>query len=121
MASKHRDGLQTRGKAFYENVTAELELEPHEQALLVEAARCLDRLEALHLAIEKIGFLTPDGRVQPAVTEVRLQGVTFSRLVASLRLPDDYAATFLDRGQRRGAARGTYVPKAKLLEMKKNA
>lgn len=120
MATKH-EGLRARGKAFHDAVLAELLLEPHEQALLIEASRCLDRLQALHEIVESIGYLLPDGRIQPAVTEARLQGVTFARLVASLRLPDDFQAQHLDRGQRRGGARGTYVPKATLRELQKHA
>jgi len=104
---------------FYRQVTDALDLEPHEIALLVEACRVLDRLEALHEIIARLGYLLPDGRIVPAVTEVRLQGVTFARLISSLRLPDDFAAEHLDRGQRRGAARGTYVPRHKLEEMRR--
>ena len=105
-------GLGKRGRAFYEAVTGDLELEPHEHALLAETCRVLDRLEALDITIRRDGMTLPDGRINPVVTEARLQAVTLARIVASLRLPDEYRAEVLDRGQRRGAARGTYHLKA---------
>ncbi len=105
------EGLNTRGKALWERIHAELEIEAHEEALLLEVCRVLDRLEVLDAAIREEPPIV-DGKVHPALTEARLQAVTLARLVASLRLPDDYAADVLERGQRRGAARGTYKLKA---------
>ena len=105
---KTPEGLDKRGRQLWLAVMADLELEPHETLLLEEACRVADRLEQLHLAIRATGMTMPDGRVNPALIEVRLQGVTLARLVASLRLPDEYRAEMLDRGQRRGALRGTY-------------
>lgn len=105
-------GLQARGRGFWKAVTADLELEPHEVRLLEESCRVLDRLEALDAAIRRGGLTTGGGRVNPLLIEARLQGVTLARLIASLRLPDEYRAEILDRGQRRGAARGTYKLRA---------
>ncbi len=119
MGSADRDKLGERGRAFRDQVTAALDLEAHETALLIEACRTLDRIGALDAVVEAKGPLLPDGRVQPALVESRLQRVTFARLVASLRLPDDFSAAHLDRGQRRGAARGTYVPRHTLEEMRR--
>lgn len=101
-------GLGPRGRAFWRAVLADLELESHEIRLLEESCRTLDRLEALDAVIRRQGLLTPDGKAHPALVEARLQGVTLARLIASLRLPDEYRAEILDRGQRRGSARGTY-------------
>jgi hypothetical protein len=83
-------------------------MEPHELVLLGETARVLDHLEALNAEIHRSGMFTPDGRIAPAAVESRLQAIALARLVASLRLPDEYRAEVLDRGQRRGAARGPY-------------
>lgn len=104
-------GLQARGRAFWRAVQRDLELEPHETQLLGECCRVLDRLEALEAEIKRSGLLTPDGRISPVVVEARLQAVALARLVASLRLPDEYRAEVLERGQRRGAARGPYRPR----------
>ena len=105
-------GLGTRGKAFYEAVTGDLLLEAHEGQLLLEVCRTLDRLDALNTIISRQGYLMADGKANPALVECRLQSVTLARLVASLRLPDEYRAEVLDRGQRRGSARGVYKLKA---------
>ena len=114
MSKANPEGFGPRGKAFHDAVIAQLELEAHENELLTEACRALDRLDRLHEAIQRHGMLTPDGRIAPAVTEARQQQLTLARLVASLRLPDDFSANHLDRGQRRGGARGTYVPRERL-------
>lgn len=105
-------GLKSRGRRFWRTVLADLEMEPHEQQLLAETCRILDRLDGLDAVIREKGLTTPDGRIAPAVVELRLQQVTLARVVASLRLPDEYRAEVLDRGQRRGGARGSYKLKA---------
>ena len=104
-------GLGKRGTAFWSAVLQDLEMEPHETALLAETCRVLDRLDLLDAEIQRSDLIV-DGRVNPLFVEARLQGVTLARLIASLRLPDEYRAEVLDRGQRRGAARGTYKLKA---------
>lgn len=121
MEAKPPVALGKRGLAFWQKVHEDLVLEEHENNLLVEACRTIDLIDALRTAIAKSGPVDADGKVMPAVVEARLQSVTLARLVASLRLPDDFSASFLDRGQRRGAARGTYMAKAKLVEMTKHA
>lgn len=105
-------GLQARGKRFWNTVLSDLEMEPHEHQLLAETCRILDRLEGLDAVVREKGLTTLDGRIAPAVVELRLQQVTLARVVASLRLPDEYRAEVLSRGQRRGSARGTYQLRA---------
>lgn len=93
---------------FWRTVQGDLELEAHEAAILEEVCRTLDRLEALAAEVRRGGMFAHDGRIATAVVESRLQSVALARLIASLRFPDEYRAEILDRGQRRGAARGTY-------------
>lgn len=106
--------MATRGKSFRAAVEAALTLEPHEQELLCQVERTLDMLDALDATITTAPLVLPDGRVAPAVIEHRQQSLTLARLLSSLRLPDDWGAQFLDRGQRRGGARGVYVPRERL-------
>lgn len=103
--------LGTRGLAFWNRVQEHLELAEHEANLLVEACRTIDLIDALRAVVAKSGPVDADGKVRPAVIEARLQSVTLARLLATLRLPDEYAAEYLARGQRRGAARGPYRPR----------
>lgn len=100
--------VRGRGRALWKSITEQLELEPHETSLVHAAARVLDRLDELDALITAQGMLLPDGRVHPAVVEARLQGVAYSRLIASLRLPEDLAEPHR-RPQRRGASRGIYL------------
>lgn len=110
--------LGIRGRKLWNRVHEDLELEAHETALLAEVCRTIDVIDALRARIDQDGPVDAEGKVSPAVVEARLQSVTLARLVASLRLPDDFSAQYLERGQRRGAARGTYVPRHKLEELR---
>jgi hypothetical protein len=96
-----------RGRALWDEVMASLELDQHEEALLVEAARTLDLLDRLDRIIRRDGPLAPDGHASAAVVESRQQRLVYARLIASLRLPPDLSQP-MRRPQRRGAARGTY-------------
>ncbi len=102
-------GLEERGRRFWKQIMTDLELEAHETLMLEEVCRTIDRLEALHREIRGApSMIDAEGKALPALVEARLQSVTLARLIASLRLPDEYRAELLDRGQRRGAARGVY-------------
>jgi hypothetical protein len=101
-------GLRSRGRSFWRAVLQQLEFETHELVLLGECCRTLDRLDALDAAVRASGALLPDGRIAPALVEARQQQLALARLIASLRLPDEYSAEILARGQRRGGARGAY-------------
>ena len=99
-------GLRSRGKKFWLTVNADLELEVHELELLGEACRTLDRLDSLDRSVRKDGAVGKDGKVSPALVEARHQQITLARVLAALRLPDDFAEA--DHRPQRRAARGVY-------------
>src|SRR5450759_1095236 len=84
-------GLATAGKALWQAVTVEYEIDQHELLLLREACRCADRLD--RLAVEAAaGPVTVENHrgdqvAHPAMVEARQQSLTLARLLASLRLP----------------------------------
>jgi hypothetical protein len=84
-----------------------LSLDASEASLLAEAARTLDLLDKLEEEARRVGPLLPDGRIQPCIVEARLQRITLSRIIASLRLPPDLSDVG-SRPQRRGASRPPY-------------
>jgi len=104
-------GLATAGTALWSSVTGRYDLDAHEGALLLQAARTADRLDALAAVLDREGVTLGTGAVHPALVEARQQGLTLARLVAALRLPEDDAEG-LHRPQRRGAPRGAYGPRA---------
>jgi hypothetical protein len=99
--------LQKSGREMWAAVHQRLDLDRHEQQVLLEACRVADRLDALAAAIRKHGVLLPNGDAVGALVEARQQQITLARLIASLRLPEDLNEP-TRRPQRRGAARGTY-------------
>ncbi len=99
-------GLKRSGKELWLAVNEALDLDAHEAAILLEACRTADRLDALDTAIRKRGPVLPDGRPLPALGEARQQQVVLARLIASLRLPEDLSEP--RRPQRRYASRGIY-------------
>lgn len=103
-------GIGPSGRELWRDVLSKYELEEHELALLREACRTADDLDALAAVSAREG-VTVDGRIHPAVVEARQLRVTLARLVAALRLPagdeDDQAAG--RRPQRRVGARGVYA------------
>lgn len=102
------DDLRDRGRAIWASVADDFDLNDHERALLHEAARVADRLDSLDEVVRREGVTisSPQGvKAHPALTEARQQGITFSRLIAALRIPDEDDA----RPQRRGGARGHYA------------
>jgi hypothetical protein len=94
-------------------VVGDLELDPHEELILVQAVRCVDRLdemaEALKGAPLTVVNAKGDEQPHPLLVESRQQSLLLARLVASLRLPSGLSDDGeLVRPQRRGAARGSY-------------
>jgi hypothetical protein len=75
--------------------------------LLVQACRNVDELDQLHRLVQHDGLMV-DGKVHPALVECRQLRTLLSRLVGSLRLPDEKD----QRAQRRTAARGSYQPRS---------
>jgi hypothetical protein len=98
-------GLKTAGKRLWRDVHEHLDLDRHESELLLQACRVADHLDDLSAIVGREGVLK-DGKPHVALVESRQQQVTFARLIATLRLPEDLEATV--RPQRRGAARGVY-------------
>jgi hypothetical protein len=99
--------LGPRGLALWGSIADEFDLPQHEAELLHEAARVADRLDALDSVVRADGVTvaTPQGvKAHPALSEARQQEIVLTRLVASLRIPDEDDK----RPQRRGAGRGSY-------------
>lgn len=95
------------GAALWEELSDLVEFDFHELALLTEACRVRDRLDSLDAVIraEGVTVTSPQGvKAHPALVESRAQEIVFSRLLASLRIPDEDNS----RPQRRGSARGSY-------------
>jgi hypothetical protein len=107
-------GTKAAGRRLWDDLLADYELDEHELALLREAVRTVDLLDALARIVADEGPMvdTPAGpRVHPAAVEARQQRLTLARLLASLRLPagesgDEKEGT--RRPQRRSGLRGVY-------------
>ena len=106
-----------RGRSLWQEVTASLELDVHEAALLHEAARCLDTLDQLDDLARHTGYLLPDGRIGPWVIEARQQRLAYARVIAALRLPEDLSNP--ERRPQRRSARGAYKPRQLLSLVQK--
>lgn len=101
-------GLKSRGRRLWAEITDVLELDEHERALLLEAARTADLLDMLAAIVAREGPIL-DGRPNPALVEARQQKLVLARLLASMRLPDDLTGQAdLSRPQRRGGSRRPY-------------
>jgi len=104
-------GLSVAGKRLWRSISTEFALEEYEKSVLLQACRCVDRLDfmakelvASTLTVENF---KGDEVVHPLIAESRQQSLTLARLLASLRVP--MGETEGDqRPQRRGGARGTY-------------
>ncbi|WP_370501199.1 terminase [Mycolicibacterium sp. jd] len=101
-------GLKASGRRLWQSTVKDFDLDEHELALLREACRSLDSLDALQVAVDQDGVVveSPQGlKAHPALVEVRQQRITFARLVAALGIP----AGEEDRaGVQRRAVRGVY-------------
>jgi hypothetical protein len=75
-----------RGRSFWRSVLAEHEARPDELELLAEVARQLDLLDALREAVGET--LVVDGRMHPALVELRQVRQELRRCLAQLALPD---------------------------------
>ena len=83
-------GAQRAGKALWDAVVKEYELEEHELLLLREMVRTVDALDALETRVVEDGVLLSSSqgdRAHPALVEARQQRITLARLQAALRLP----------------------------------
>src|SRR6185295_8156943 len=107
------EGLASSGLKLWTAVTKDYELDEHESALLLQACRTLDVIDALDTDVQLYGTLidSPQGRkTNPSIGEARQQRIAYARLSAALRLPQgevgDHQATA--RPQRRGGVREPY-------------
>ncbi len=106
-------GAKAGGVRLWRDVLGKYDLEEHELALLREAVRTVDLLDALAAITEREGVMVegPHGsKPHPAVTEARQSKIALARLTAALRLPagDEGDQAVGRRPQRRVGARGVY-------------
>lgn len=109
-------GTKASGRRLWRSVVDGFELEEHELALLREAVRTVDLLDALAEIVADDGPMidSPQGRrTHPAVIEARQLKIVLARLLAELRLPSNEDDR---RPQRRGGARGVYAPPPQLVD-----
>ncbi|MGI9157993.1 MAG: hypothetical protein ACR2FG_15405 [Marmoricola sp.] len=102
-------GAQQAGRRLWRAVVGDYELDEHELTLLRQAVRVADLCDRLQVEVED-GPLLSEGRVHPAVVELRQQQIVLARLVVALQIPIGLTAGE-DRTQRRGA-RGVYKMRA---------
>jgi hypothetical protein len=106
--AKFPTGLLTAGRELWKSVVDVYELDCHESLLLLQAARCADRLDLIAAALEDAPLtmvnFKGDPVPHPLLGESRQQALALSRLLASLRMPAGDEA----RPQRRGASRASY-------------
>lgn len=105
-------GLKTSGRRLWRSALTNYDLEVHEEAILLQACRCVDRLDLLATEAENnpVTVINTKGDqvAHPALTESRQQSIVLARLIASLRMPSGEQSGELTRPQRRGASRGVY-------------
>lgn len=103
------ENLGASGLALWEDLTSNFEFDAQDLVVVHEAARVKDRLDSLDAVVRSEGVTvsSPQGvKAHPALTESRQQQIVLTRLVASLRLPDDPES---GRTQHRGGGRGVYL------------
>jgi hypothetical protein len=80
-----------RGRRFWQGVVSEYELSASELALLVEACRSLDELDALRRAVKREGYTVKGSegqrRAHPALAEMRQARGELRRLLDALGIP----------------------------------
>lgn len=88
-----RPDLDPAGLAYYKTVTKSWDLDDHQQQILIEACRSLDRAEQARAAIGQDGAFVADRygclRAHPAVAVERDHRGLFARLVRELGLQAD--------------------------------
>lgn len=108
-------GSGRSGRKLWTAIMSELDLDTHEELLLLQAIRAVDRLDLMAVELENAPLTVQNSKgdmvAHPLIVESRQQSLTLARLMASLRLPSGLSEggeDDLDRPQRRGAARGSY-------------
>lgn len=95
MASKKPappSGLKPGGRKMWNDIVGKWVLRPDELRVLREAAREVDLIDALELALGKDALMIPGSMgqmvVHPIVTELRQHRATLAALLRQLKLPD---------------------------------
>lgn len=106
-------GLGAPGRRLWDAISGEYELDEHETALLVEAARTVDLCAVLDARVRADGpvIQSPQGlKAHPAAVEARQQRIVLARLLAALRMPAGAEGDKVQgrRQQRRSGVRGVY-------------
>ncbi|MEJ7831922.1 MAG: hypothetical protein WKF79_03340 [Nocardioides sp.] len=105
-------GTKTSGRRLWNDVLGKYDLEEHEEALLREAVRTVDLLDALAALVEAEGLMVEGShgtKVHPAIVEARQLRIALARVLAALRLPaGEEGDGDTRRPQRRLGARGVY-------------
>lgn len=106
--------LQAEGRRLWRKVLDDLELDPHEMALLRGACRTVDRLEAIAVELETAPLTTTnykgDEVPHPLLVEQRQQLQSLGRTLANLRMPTGLTDDGdLVRPRRRGGNRAPYL------------
>jgi hypothetical protein len=71
------------GRSWWTFTVAQFELDEHELAILREACRTVDSIDALQAVVDRDGVLntSPQGvRAHPALVELRAQRLCFAKL-----------------------------------------
>lgn len=96
--------LGTAGRAIWDSALDRFDVTEEERAVLLSTCQTADLVATLQADVDAVGPIV-DGRPNPLLAELRQQRIVLTRLVASLRIPDEDDAP---RPQRRGGARGSY-------------
>jgi len=107
-------GSGRSGRKLWNSIMNDLELDTHEELLLLQAVRAVDRLDSMAEELENAPLTVTNSKgdevAHPLLVESRQTSLMLARLMASLRLPSGLVegGDDLNRPQRRGAARGSY-------------
>src|SRR4051812_24827214 len=80
------EGMGPDGRRLWNAVTRDCELDEHELVLLRQAALVADTCGQLQGLVDVQGLML-DGRVHPAMVELRQQRLLLGRLIVGLRIP----------------------------------
>lgn len=104
MAIHAPKGLQLAGRRLWKDIAGKYELRPDEVRTLEAACKTADMIEQLEDAMKGQEPMIPGSRGQmiahPLLAEIRMQRITFTGLLRTLKLPDDGAGS---RNQQRDA------------------
>ncbi len=107
-------GAKVAGRRLWRSVLRDFDLDEHELSLLRQAVHVADLCDDLSAAVDRDGTVL-DGKLHPAMVELRMQRILLARLVVALRVPfgeqdgdGKQASNASGRTQHRGV-RGVYA------------